>query len=139
MSWKDEFIERYGEVAYEKKLERSNEWNRMNPEKMERRAHNQNRKGGKYYEKTLGHNRTGLRNERNKIRMKHRNNWREYKKRIAPGSQIHHEWLFETADFRGVALVEADQHRQGNINVIQILDGEITLFTEKEISEQNMQ
>ena len=35
--------------------------------------------------------------------------------------------------YRGLALVEADQHTHGFIDVIKILDGEITIFTEAEL------
>ena len=63
------------------------------------------------------------------IRSKHSRRWRKFKTLIAPGSELHHEWIPETAEYRGVALVEADQHRRGIIDVIQILEGEITLFS----------
>jgi hypothetical protein len=132
---KEEYIARYGEVAYERHLEEVRQWEEVNPGKVDERNHNVNRKGGKYYLKTLKDNRTGLRGKRNTIRRNHRKGWRDFKMIIAPDSQIHHEWIFETADFRGVALVEANQHRYGSIDVIRILDGEITLFTEKEIRE----
>lgn len=75
----------------------------------------------------------GNQGERNKIRMKHANQYRPFKQIIAPDSQIHHEWIPETAEFRGVALVEKDQHMHGFIDVIKILEGKITLLSEKEI------
>jgi hypothetical protein len=68
--------------------------------------------------------------------MRHGYYWRPYKNIIAPGSQLHHNWIPGTADYTGLALVEADQHMRGFIEVIQILEGKITLFTEKEIREQ---
>jgi hypothetical protein len=138
MSWKEEYIEKYGEEAYEKQLEQKRQWREANPEKAEEHNHETSRKGGKYYEKRLEYAHTGLQGERNKIRTTHANKWRPYKKIIAPDSQIHHEWIFETADFRGVALVEADQHMHGIIKVIQILKGVITVFTEKEIREEEI-
>ena len=67
------------------------------------------------------------------IRNKHWRRWISYKRIIAPDSQIHHEWISEMADFRGVALVETDQHAHGFVDVIQILEGQITLLTEAEI------
>jgi hypothetical protein len=38
-----------------------------------------------------------------------------------------------TAEHRGVALVEADQHMRGFVDVIEILEGEIRLPTEAEV------
>ena len=92
-------------------------------------------KGGKYYDKHLIYEHTGLRGERNKIRMKHADKYRQYKMIIAPDSQLHHEWIPATAEYRGVALVEADQHMHGFVYVIEILDGKITLLTEEEVKE----
>ena len=132
------FIQKYGEKEYQKYLERNNEacrkWREVNHEQVEMNGKEQNCKGGKYYEKTKEYNRTGLRRERNIIRGKHQRKWKLYKDFIAPDSQLHHQWLPETADYRGVALVEANQHMRGIIDVIQILEGEITLFTEAEVS-----
>lgn len=89
------------------------------------------RKGGEYYEAKLEYDRTGLRRERRKIRRNHARKWAFYKNIIAPGSQIHHEWIQGTADFRGVALVDTDRHMHGYIDVIHILRGKITLFEEE--------
>ena len=75
----------------------------------------------------------GIPHEKELIRQKHSRKWTLYKKIIAPESQQHHQWLPGTADYIGVALVEKDQHMHGYIDVIQILEGEITLFTEEEI------
>jgi hypothetical protein len=148
---KEEYITRHGEEAYEKmlehkqqwndsnpgkKAERSREWRKANPEKVKEHTADQSRNGGKRYLKKLKYNITGFRHERNKIRACHRNKWLRYKKIIAPKSQIHHQWVPETSEYKGVALVEKDQHMHGFIDVIQILDGVITVFTEKEIREQ---
>jgi hypothetical protein len=65
--------------------------------------------------------------------MKHAHQYKPYKDSIAPDSQIHHEWVPETAEYRGVALVEAEQHMHGFVDVIEILAGKITLLTEEEI------
>jgi hypothetical protein len=81
----------------------------------------------------LKDNRTGLQGARNKIRLKHRNQYRPYKQIIAPDSQIHHEWIPKTAEYRGLALVEANAHQYGIVDVIQILDGKITLLTEEQV------
>jgi hypothetical protein len=135
---KEEYIERYGEAAYERRLEQSNEWNRANPDKVEERDHQQSRKGGRRYEKKLKDQTTGIPGERHRIRVRHASKWRQYKMIIAPDSQIHHQWIPETANYEGVALVEADLHMRGIINVIKILKGKITLLTEKEIKEQEV-
>lgn len=133
---KEEIIGRYGETEYKRQLELSRQWEEANPDKVEGYRHSQNRKGGGGYEKNQRYKTTGLQGERNVIRNKHSGRWREFKKIIAPGSQCHHQWVFGTSQYRGVALVEADQHRHGNIDVIRILDGKITVFTEKELREQ---
>jgi hypothetical protein len=81
----------------------------------------------------LEYNRTGIPGEKTRIRYKHGREWKPYKDIIAPDSQIHHEWVPETAEYRGVALVEKDAHMHGFVDVIEILDGEITLLTEEEV------
>lgn len=78
--------------------------------------------------------RTGIQGDRNKIRDIHRYKWRQYKRIIAPDSQLHHQWEPNSAEYAGVALVEKDAHMHGFIKVIEILEGEINLFTEKEIT-----
>jgi hypothetical protein len=145
---KEEIIKRYGEAAYEKQLEQSRTWNKANseratenrrewikanPEKFAEQKHELSRKGGKYYQKALMHNRMGLRAARRGIRRTHQNQYRPFKKIISPDSQLHHQWAPGTAEYDGVALVEKEQHQHGIIDVIQILEGEITLLTEKEI------
>jgi hypothetical protein len=135
---KEETIRRYSEAAYEKPLEQDRERKRANLDMVREINYEISRKGGKYYEKHLKYQHTGLPGERNKIRVKHANKWCQYKKIIAPDSQIHHEWVPETAEYLGVALVEKDQHMHGIIDVIKILDGEITLLTEEEIREQEV-
>lgn len=137
MSWKEEFIARYGEAAWARLLTRNRRWQEANPEKVESIRRDQCRKGGKRYQKRLEYESSGLTGERNKVRRKHRHIWEEYKKIIAPDSQIHHEWIPETPNYKGVALVETDQHMHGIIKVIQILEGAIKVFTEREIQERN--
>ena len=148
---KAEYIGRYGEAAYEKMVQQScdwyaqhseemkarvREWREVNPNKVKASHQEQCRKGGKRYEKMLKHQHTGIQGERNKIRNSHGRKYRPFKQIIAPESQIHHEWMPGTAKYRGVALVETDQHMHGYIDVIKILDGKITLLTEKEIRNQ---
>jgi hypothetical protein len=81
----------------------------------------------------LKDNRTGLQGARNKIRGRHSHEYKPYKAIIAPESQLHHEWLPDSPEYRGLALVEADPHMHGFVDVIEILDGEITLLTEEEV------
>lgn len=150
---KEDFIEKYGEEAWERRLQLARERNRKHPEKVA--ANNQRYrgnhpekvkafsqesgcKGGKYYDKKLEYKRTGLQRERNIIRNVHANQYRKYKKIIASKSQIHHEWIPRTSNYNGMALVETDQHQHGIIDVIQILEGDITLLTEADILNQGV-
>ncbi len=149
---KEEYIAKYGEAAYEKMLEqqrayqeayreehpeeekaRSKEYREDHPEKVLATNHEIHRKGGKHYDKNLEYQQTGLQGEKNTIRNKHRREYKPYKDIIAAESQIHHEWVPDTAEYRGIALVEAEQHMHGFIEVIKILYGEITLLTEEQI------
>ena len=145
---KEEYIRRYGIKAYakmqqqkrewekkhpEKGREKSRLWKQKNPEKVIATSQDRGRKGGKYYEHTMKYMMSGLPHERNLVRMHHRYLYRPYKQVIAPDSQIHHQWVPGTANYTGVALVEKDQHMHGFIDVIQILEGEITLLSEEDI------
>ena len=128
-----------GRVAY-KRGEREKIWRKNNPDKVKaqhvKNHPEQSRKGGKYYDKHLEYRRTGLQGERNRIRKKHRRFYYPFKQIIAPASQLHHQWVPSTADYSAVALVETDRHMHGSIDVIRILEGQITLFTEAEIASQ---
>lgn len=148
---KEEFIERRGEAAYKKMIQQNSDWNALhreeisiqeagwraaNPAKVKANHQKHTCKGGKYHERHLEYEHTGLRGERNRIRKRHGKQYRPFKNIIAPESQIHHEWVPGTAEYRGVALVEADQHMHGYIDVIKILDGKITLLTEQKGSKE---
>lgn len=133
---KEERIAKYGEAAYLKLLAQRDAWAKAHPEDRAAYHREYSKKGSKRYEKNLLYQRTGLRGERMKVRHKHGKLWGKYKRIIAPDSQIQHEWFPRTAEYRGVALVEADHHMHGIVDVIEVLEGEITLFTEKEIAEQ---
>ena len=165
MSWKEDYIARHGQEVYDKRLaqrkawgdnlpggekQRSQErreaepekwrgysrvWCRKNPEIVKAHGREISRKGRKHYDKKQIYKQTGIPGEREHIRMRHGYYWRPYKRIVAPDSQIHHEWVSGTSNYTGIALVEADQHMHGFVDVIEILDGEITLFTEKEIRE----
>lgn len=151
---KEEFIKRYGKVAYEKWLQQSREWHardrkehreelnvrskvwrKANPEKVKAAHAEINRKGGKYYEYAREYITTGLQHERYLVRKMANYQYRAIKQ-ATKNSAFHHEWIPGTAKYRGLALVEAEAHRYGIIKVIKILEGKITLFTEKEIAEQ---
>ena len=152
---KEEFIRKYGEEAYEAKVRRRREsrksrqgyknelagsaiWWSKNLEKIEEYAKGRNRPGGIYYDEILRKNKEGLRHERAKRRGRDGHKYREYKQIIDPEglSQVHHSWYRGSAECSGIALVEKSQHQHGYIDVIQILEGEITLFTEAEIRER---
>ena len=145
---KSEIIERYGEAAYERKLEQGRErykahkeeakayakrYREEHPEEVIAIDHEKSRKGGKRYAKKLKDIQTGLQGARNRIRKKHAHQYRPYKQIIAPDSQLHHGWVPDTDEYRGVALVEKDAHMHGIVDVIEILDGKITLLTEEEV------
>ena len=134
---KEEYIERYGKEKYEKHIEDTIQWQQGNSELVRENSKRKNKnwcqKEGKFYEKMRQYQMGGIPHTKNIIRCKHRRIWQVFKQIIAPNSQIHHEWIPETANYRGVALVETDQHIHGFIDVIQILEGEITLFSETEI------
>ena len=145
---KEDFIKRRGQAAYDKQLQQGRDWkawhheesnvqSRMwavnNSERGKANDREKCRKGGKNYAHTLEYHKTGLQGEKNKIRSRHAHHYYRYKRLIAPASQIHHEWIPGTADFRGIALVEANQHMHGFVDVIKILNGKITLLTEKEV------
>lgn len=151
----EEFIKRRGIVAYRRMLRRgrvwhvrnhkehpeeknakNREWRAANPDKVKANSQEANRKGGKYYEHKKLYQTTGLQGERNKIRGIHSHRYRPFKQIIASDSRIHHEWIPGTAKYTGVALVESVPHSYGIIDVIQVLEGEITLFSEKEIRVQ---
>ena len=154
---KEEYIKKYGKEAYKGQLQKrrerwkqhpkrkepkeacasNQEWRKNHPEKIKANNQENNRKGGKYYDHCCEYRSTGIPHERVLVRMKHRNHYRPYKTIIAPDSQIHHQWIPNTANYTGVALVETDQHLHGFIDVIQILEGEITLLTEDEIKGSN--
>ena len=148
---KEDYLRRRGgggEAAYEKMLQQSRDWMAKHPEEKKANdkewcennpdkvvAHNRERcrKGGRHYENNLKREHRGLRGERNRVRRKHARFYQPYKQIIAPTSQLHHEWIPGTADYRGAALVEPIQHQYGIINPIVILEGEITLLIEAEI------
>ena len=130
---KDEVIEKYGEKAWETQLAQTRAWLESHPGVVRETSNQLNRKGGQYYDKKLKYNRTGLPGDRKRLRSIHGNRWRKYKRFVAPGSQLHHCWMCGTAKYRGLALVEANAHMHGFIDVIEVLEGQITLFTEEEI------
>lgn len=130
---KADFIKKYGKEKYEKQQEQTQDWRTTHPERALISTQKRHRKDGEDYEKTKLYGMNKLRHARELIRIKHRQKWRKFKRILAPESQLHHEWIPKTADYRGMALVEANQHTHGYIDVIQILEGKIILFTEAEI------
>lgn len=136
---KENFIKKYGEKKYQEQMELHKVWVERHPVQFQanvrKQSREQNHKGDKFYAAKLRYKRTGTQGKRSQIRTKHGNFYRVYKQIIAPESQIHHEWIPGTPNFRGVALVEKDKHLHGFIDVIRILEGVITLLTEAEIRE----
>lgn len=133
---KEEIIKRRGKNEYERRLAKAREWNESHRVRVGELSRERSCKGGKRYEKKLKAEQTGLRGERNRIRNRDAQKYRPYKVIIAHESQIHHEWIPGTSDYNGVALVGKEQHQHGFVNVIQILEGNITLFTEQAIRER---
>lgn len=148
MSWKEDYIVKHGEEAYEERLAqkrashkvhkeednaRDKKWREEHPEEVIAASQEACRKGGSRYKKTLKYQTMGLRGERNRIRVKHAKQYKPYKCIIAPNSQLHHQWRSQSASYSGLALVEKDRHRHGFIDVIKILKGEITVFTEEKL------
>jgi hypothetical protein len=142
---KEEFVKKYGGAAYKRKIKGNNMWKANNPDrvrmhdktwrdnnpsKTEAKDHERNRKGGRYYERKMAYLKQGVPGERHIVRTIHARRWRKYKKIIAPDSQLHHEWIPGTAEYRGIALVEGDAHQHGIIDVIEILEGMITVLLE---------
>lgn len=125
---KEEYIRKFGEDAYERKLEDNRKYRGKGGPSYEKKLASA-RKGGLGYAHLLEYNGRRLRHGRNLIRQRHRGRWTKYKNIVAPRSEIHHEWIPGTVNYRGVALVEADKHHYGIIDVIQILGGEITLVS----------
>jgi hypothetical protein len=137
---KAEMIAQRGIDAYNKQLSQSRvsakTWGKEHPKEVKARNNQYHRKNGVHYHKTLQYNRTGVRPARHRVRSKHQYLYLPYKNIIAPSSQIHHQWIPDTANCTGIALVEADQHMHGFIDVIEILSGKITLFTEEEVRKE---
>jgi hypothetical protein len=129
---KEKCIERYGEDEYERRLTMSREWNREHPEEHQAgRERWEKEHPEKVAEYKRRHHKTGIQGLKNKVRTKDADFYRRFKKVIAPTSQLHHEWSNNgTAEYTGVALVEADQHMYGFVEVIHVVRGEISLFTE---------
>lgn len=129
---KKDHIKKYGKEAYDLMRKQSREWHHEHQDRA--RAFNRecNRKGGKYYEKALAYQNTGLLRERRSVRARGRHHFGKLKRFFAQESQIHHQWIPGTAEYTGMALVEKNQHMHGIIDVICVLDGEITLLTEEQ-------
>ena len=124
---------RWQETHRESRCQSTQKYRETHPDEVEALRRERARKGGKYYQQMLRYHNTGLPRERKRVRTKHARLYRQYKMIIAPDSEIHHEWIPDTAKYTGMALVETDAHRHGFIDVIELLDGKITLLTEEQI------
>ena len=160
---KVEYIERHGAVAYVGHLQQcqrwaaqhrekhnaaakawreanpnaGKEWYAANPDKVMGYNQEGSHKGGKRYAVKQKYQTTGLQGERHRVRTKHAKIYYNIKQ-ATPNNVLHHEWIQGTAKYRGVALVDKEAHQNGIIKVIKILEGKITLFSEKEIAEQGI-
>ena len=148
-NFKDNFISAHGKDAYEKILAQNRAYYKTHKEQVTANhkkyykehleevtavKREQCRKGGRHYAKALACSQIGIPGEKRRIRVKHTQQYKPYKDIIASDSQLHHNWCNNgTADYTGLALVEKDQHRHGIIDVIKILEGEISVFTEEEL------
>lgn len=140
---KEDYIAEFGAEEYARMLEREwygedsesqrkyhKEWPRQHYGRLQEDKKHRGRRGTIYYDSVRAYQRTGVQGERNKVRALHAHRWRKYKTIIAPNSELHHQWLPGSADYTGLAIVETNTHRYGKINVIEILEGEITLLRE---------
>ena len=135
---KDKIIKKHGEEGYKKYKKERAKWSLTHREGILERQRKRDRKGTESYERKRLYQMAGIPYTKRLIRGKHQEQWKPFKQIIAPNSVLHHEWIPNTADYRGVALVEKNQHQHGFIDVIQVLEGEITLLTEAEIREYGM-
>jgi hypothetical protein len=71
-------------------------------------------------------NQTEIQAERDKIRARDGRKWRSLKQQYFQELDVHHSWVEDTSNYLGAALVEKEAHRKGLINVVQILEGQIT-------------
>jgi hypothetical protein len=129
---KNDYLKKYWKEAYDRMLKQSRDWHREHPDQARVLSYECCRKGGKYYKQKLLYDRTGLRGERSKIRVHDATHFNKLKHFFAQESQIHHQWVPGTAEHTGIALVEKDKHMHGIIDVILILEGQITLLTEEQ-------
>jgi hypothetical protein len=134
---KEEFIRKKGTAAWEAQLAKSRRTQLRNRVNKAREAQEEFQKLHyseqqeilrDMWKKREGHySRSGLPQNitaaRNKIRQAHCAKW--------PSDVLdhHHEWIEDTAEYTGVALVEREAHRHGIINVVTLLEGVITNFS----------
>ena len=92
--------------------------------------HGHNKNGVQMWQDKKNHDKINNNTERHKERAKAYNKYGSIKKRLEKKLgiklQLHHEWIDGTAQYNGLALVDAELHRKGIIKVILLLEGEIT-------------
>lgn len=134
---KEEYIRKYGPVAWEARLSKARRTRIKNKVdtglKVEKELTTENyiEQQELMREQWKKDNRTKCRSrlsedvlrERQKIRHDHYVKWGG-----GIDLDIHHGWIEDTADYQGVALVEREPHRRGVINVVIPLEGVITEF-----------
>lgn len=111
-------------------------WNDINNPETNPEIH---RKGGKYYEKKLKYERTGLRGARNRVRDFHCSVIAKYRRFLGSGNcEIHHDWIPDTARYNYIALVEKDDHYNENFsNPVIFFDSGNTVELRSHISEMD--
>jgi hypothetical protein len=136
---KEEYIRKYGPAAWEERLSKTRRTRVKNKVDKGLKIKNESNKGNQtdqqeslrdQWKKENGAKFRSRLNEcvlqeRNKIRQAHHAKWG------SADFDIHHEWSEDTADYRGVALVERTPHRHGVIKVVIPLEGVITNFARR--------
>jgi hypothetical protein len=97
------------------------------------------RKGGKYYEKYLRYNRTGLQGARQRVRIFHCSVIAKYRRFLGSGNcEIHHDWIPGTPRYNYLALVEKGEHYNKNFsNPVVFFDSGNTVELRSHISEMD--
>jgi hypothetical protein len=131
---KDEFVERYGIVAYESQMKRVRDWRADHPENTEnwykqirdwhvahpRKTIKQTEKEDNSYFRKLICDFVGLGRMRKRVTGKYGYIWRKYIRIIAPLSRLYYLWLPETDNCKCIALVERNQRQYAFKDVIHI-------------------
>lgn len=142
---KQEMIDRYGEEWYnEHRLEPAKKWVREHREEhaeYNRKYRQEHREEKIKYQKkywgakadpdSIPHKRQLIRARDNRRYNPIRQFWSHLK------TDIHHEWIPDTADYMFIALVERSKHQYGIIDPICILEGEVAVNLDADLINKN--